>query len=128
MRRLACTLTLVVLLAGCSGDADAPSPESFRPGTCQAVAPDVIALGKDARRLGDDGVVEQEVKDSLREAQTRLSDVTETAERELQPVLTKLVTTAGLVRLRADGNTYEPALGKQLRRDYEAVVTACTAG
>ena len=111
-----------------------PPPSAFAAGTCSLAADDVLAVGRDTLRLGDggDGKVDPAVKDSLRETQDRLAPLAETADAAAGPdvkaALDRLVVAIGLVRVRADGNTYEPALGEGLRTAYDAAVLACTTG
>lgn len=111
-----------------------PPSSAFAAGTCSLAAEDVLAAGRDTVRLGDggDGKVADEVKDSLRETQDRLAPLAETADATAGPnvkaSLDRLVVAIGLVRVRADGNTYEPALGQELRTAYDAAVLACTTG
>lgn len=107
-----------------------PPSSAFAAGTCSLAAEDVLAVGLDAVRLGDggDGKVADEVKDSLRQTQDRLAPLAETADATAKPALDRLVVAIGLVRVRADGNTYEPALGEGLRTAYDAAVLACTTG
>ena len=139
MRRHAPLLLLALLpLAACSdgGSSAAPSaapsrsapPETaFADGTCRLAAPDVLAVARDADRLGDGPTVEAEVTEALREEQDRLFALAETADAAVRPALDRLVVAIGLVRVRADGNTYEPSLGADLVTAYDAVVRTCTA-
>lgn len=130
MRRtsLAVLALVAVGASACGASSDKqPAASSFADGTCRAAAPDVLAIGKMAGNLGDAKKVSPEVRTSLREAQGRLSSLAEAAEPSYKPALDALVVSAGFVRIRADGNTYEPALGKQLMTDYRAVVKACTS-
>jgi hypothetical protein len=127
-RTLIPLLGLALAAAACGSSSDAPkqpAASAFTDGTCRAAAPDVLAIGRMASGLGDK--VSPEARTSLREAQSRLSSLAEAAEPSYKPALDALVVSTGFVRLRADGNTYEPALGKQLMADYRAVVKACTS-
>ena len=126
MRRALPLLLLVLVLAGCTSS-DVPAEEDFASGTCRTAAPDVRAVGETLPRLGDGGKVEQEVRDELRESQDRLVALADGAEPELQDELKGLVEAIGLVRIRADGNTYESAQGEALTRAYEKVLDACVA-
>lgn len=129
-RRLAASVAFAALLAGCTssdGAPEVPAESAFLEGTCRAAAPDVIAVGRTLPRLGDGGVVDQAVKDELRAAQDGLFALVPSAEEMYKPVLDELVLSTGIVRLRADSNTYEPDLGGLLRRSYERALSVCTA-
>ncbi len=127
MRRAVPVLLLAVVLTGCTSS-DVPEESAFAEGTCRTAAPDVRAVGEVLPELGDGGKVADEVKDELREAQDRLAALADGAEPELQAPLKDLVEKLGIVRIRADGNTYEPELGEVLARSYERVLAACGAG
>ncbi len=129
-RRLAAAVAFAVLLAGCTSAGDGPeipAESAFLEGTCRTAAPDVIAIGRTIPRLGDGGQVDQAVKDELRTAQDGVFALVETAEEPYKPALDELVVSTGVVRIRADGNSYEPDLGGLLRRSYERVLSVCTA-
>ena len=76
--------------------------------------------------LGDGGAVDGDVRAGLREAHDRLRALADGAEPALQPVLAELNEKIGIVRIRADGNTYEAQFGEQLTASYERVLEACT--
>lgn len=105
-----------------------PAPSAFAAGTCALAAEDVLAVGRDATRLGDGGTVDAAVSSSLRDAQERLAALAETADTTAKAPLDRLVVAIGLVRVRADGNTYETSLGQGLTTAYDAAVGACTSG
>lgn len=129
-RRLAAVVAFAALLAGCTSSGDGPeipAESAFLEGTCRTAAPDVIAIGRTIPRLGDGGAVDQAVKDELRTAQDGLFALTSTAEQAYKPAFDELVVSTGIVRIRADTNSYEPDLGGLLRRSYERVLSVCTA-
>ncbi len=127
MRRAApVLLALPLLLGACSSGPDLPKESAFAQGTCRTAAPDVIAVGAALPELGDGPKVDADLRSSLQEAQDRLSALAETAEPTYKPALDALVLSIGLVRIRADGNTYEPALGKDLQASYDKLVKICT--
>lgn len=105
-----------------------PPVSAFADGSCALAAEDVLAVGRDSRRLGDGGAVDADVTASLRDAQERLAALAETADARAKAPLDRLVVAIGLVRVRADGNTYEAALGQGLATAYDAAVSACTSG
>lgn len=133
MRRIAAALLACLLLAGCSSDADGasapdlPAESAFREGTCRLAAPDLREVGRLLPRLGDDATVDKKVQQSLADTQDRLFALSQGAEPRYAPLFAGLVERIGAVRIRSVGNTYEPVLGKNLRRSYDDVVTACTA-
>jgi hypothetical protein len=113
-------------VTACGHDATTQPPVSaFADGTCRVAAPDVLALGEAARRLGTKTTVDGAVLTDLRDAQAGLRTVTDGAEPAYTNVFSKLVQSTGFVRIRADGNSYDPSLGKQLMSDYAAVLKAC---
>jgi hypothetical protein len=130
-RALPALLLAAVLGSGLAGCSSSPGPEvpaedAFATGTCRTAAPDVRAVGEAIPDLGDGGKVDGEVKDSLREAQDRLAALADGAEPDLQAPLRGLVEKIGIVRIRADGNTYETSQGEVLTTAYERVLDACT--
>lgn len=127
MSRLPYVLSALALagLVGCSSS-DVPDESAFAEGTCRTAAADVRAVGQSLPELGDGGAVDGEVRAGLREAHDRLRALADGAEPALQPVLAELNEKIGIVRIRADGNTYEPQLGELLAASYERVLEACT--
>lgn len=131
-----CSTAAVVaalLLSGCSSERPAaergpevPAEEAFAEGTCRMAAPDVRAVGRAIPDLGEGGTVAEDVKDALREAQPRLSALAAGAEPALEPALRELVEKIGIVRIRADGNSYETQFGDRLTEAYDRVVEVCT--
>lgn len=124
-RRFAPLLLAGALAAGCGGQPDAPSPESFRDGPCRTVAPDVIAVGRAVADLGDGPRVDDDVLEALRDAQDAVFTAAQTAPAPVGPALEELSTAVGALRIRADGRTYEPSLGESVERRYDAVLDAC---
>lgn len=134
--RLSVLLLPVVLagsLAGCTdGDPAAavafptPAPSAFAEGTCALVADDVLALGRAARDLGDGPLVNADVVTSFTAAQKALQAVAETAEPELKARLDDVVTRAGLVRLAAEAERYDPQALQPLEESYDRLLESCT--
>ncbi|MCW2778374.1 MAG: hypothetical protein JWN17_2099 [Frankiales bacterium] len=126
-------LSGVLLLSACSHDAAAPAAfplpatSSFDAGTCTVVAPDVVALGRAARRLGPGPTAPDGVEKDLETAQKALQAVAETAEPALKPTLDAVVTRAGLVRLALDAKRYDATMAEPLRQSYGALVKTCTS-
>lgn len=137
MRRAVPLLLLpVLLLAGCSssggdGDGDTesfdqPAASSFRDGSCRTAADQILGIGRDARELGTNTSPPAEVRDRLKAAQDVLVATREGLEPDLAPSFSRLIVAIGLVRLRADSNSYAPDLGTDLSAAYDVVVAACT--
>lgn len=114
-----------LLLAGCS---NAPEPDDFAAGICREAAPDVLELTDLVSDLGEDPEVASETKTALREAQTRLLETVGTASGPERADLDGFVQAVGLLRLRADGNTYESVLGDDVKAASDRVVERCTGG
>ncbi len=133
MRLLAPLLLTAVLAAGCTSGSDEPDAPAFRPpaetafseGTCRLAAPDVVAVGQQAHDLGD--AVPPEAATLLRESQSRLDALAESAEPAVKTPLSRLVVAIGAVRIRSDSGTYESSLARDVIAAYDAVVSACTA-
>jgi hypothetical protein len=128
-RSLPAVIALVaVALSACGHDGPKQPPVSaFADGTCRVAAPEVLALGTAGARLGSDKTVDAAVLATLRDAQAGLRTITDGAEPAYKSAFDKLVVSTGFVRIRADGNSYEPSLGRQLMADYESVLSVCTA-
>jgi hypothetical protein len=129
MRRtpLAVIALLLFALSACGSDAQQPPVSSFADGTCRVAAPDVLALGKAGAHLGKGRTIDAAAKTELKDAQDGLRTLAEGAEPAYKQAFEKLVVSTGFVRIRADGNSYDPALGRQLMADYDAVLKACGA-
>jgi len=125
--RIVLAVCALALTAACSGTSnDAPPPSAFSAGTCRAAAGDVLALGRASSELGKHRTVPAAVRAQLRDAQTDLDQLAVAAEPSYKSAFDALVQSTGIVRIRADGNEYDAALGRQLRHDYEAVLAVCT--
>ncbi len=125
--RIAVAVCALALTAACSGTTQkAPPASAFSEGTCRAAAADVLALGRAGTQLGDEVTIPAGVRATLRDAQAQLDELAVAAEPSYKKVFDALVQSTGVVRIRADGNEYDPALGEQLRRDYQAVLDVCT--
>ena len=128
MRPLLPLSLCALVLAGCSSGSTFAQPEAstFRAGTCQTVASQVLSVGKDARKLGTSTTPPADVLARLKSSQEALIAVQPSADAAVVEPLGKLVVAIGFVRLRSDGNTYEPDLGTALSTAYDALVTTCT--
>lgn len=117
-------LAVLLLTAACTDDG--PAVEDFSAGACRDAAPAVLELRELTADLGDDPRIPDEDKDALRAAQGRLVETAQRATGEGGEQLQALVESVGLLRIRADGNTYEPFLADDVRAAYDQVVAACT--
>ena len=106
---------------------DLPAVADFAEGACAPVAADVIGVGAALPRLGTGGIVDQQVKDELKAVQDKIFAFAAAASEQVKPALDTLVVSIGGVRIRADGNSYETALGDALQTSYDEAVRACTA-
>jgi hypothetical protein len=123
------TLCVAAVLAGCGSGSDGPKQPAagaFAAGTCRVAAPDVLALGRGASKLGKGPEIPSAMETSMAAAQRRLQSVTDGAEPAYQPALRKLVVAVGLVRLRAHTGTYVTSLGKDVTSAYDGVLAVCT--
>lgn len=129
----AAVLAILVLLGGCSGDSSdggpaGPDVADFSAGTCRQAAPDVLDLARQVGALGKEPRVPDEAKAAMRATQSRLLTASEQAAGPERAELEGLVRSVGLLRLRADGNTYEPFLGDDVRAARARVISTCTSG
>lgn len=132
MRPLA-LLTVLLLVAGCSGSSGRPAEPrqppvtAFADGTCRTVAPDVLAIGRQLSRLGDGGEVPAPALEALTTAQAALRPLVEASEPAYRDALDRLVVAVGLVRLQARVGSYRTDTGDTLRAAYTEVVRRCTS-
>jgi hypothetical protein len=132
VRLITALVCVPLLLTACSsseaGPAEPalPAETDFAQGTCREAAPDLLELGETLPRLEQDGTVPADVQQVLADVQDRLSFFSEASEPALAGVLPTLVERIGGVRIRAVGNTYEAALGDDLRSSYDEVLAVCT--
>ena len=120
-----------LLAGGCSGDAPGlpagPAVEEFAAGVCRQAAPDVLEISRLVEGLGKGPRVPDDAKAALRAAQGRLAATAMQSAGPERADLDAFVQTVGLLRLRADGNTYEPFLADDVRAARDRVLASCTA-
>lgn len=136
-RRTRVALALVACFAaGCTSDppAAAPAPtfsgpavETFTPGTCAMIAPDVLGVGKGAFDLGAGPSASPEVQQRLIDSQARLREQLPSAAPEVAGPLGRLVQGIGLVRIRAIGASLDEDVLQTLTDRYDAVLEVCAA-
>lgn len=126
----AAAFAVLLLVSGCSSGSDdspaGPAVEDFSAGTCRQAAPDVLGVARQVTDLGKGPRVPDEAKAAMRATQARLLTASGMAAGPEQAELEGLVRAIGLLRLRADGNTYEPFLGDDVRAARERVIRTCT--
>lgn len=133
MRRAAFLLLPMLVTAGCAGSSSSqstfvqPKPAAFKDGPCRAVADSVLSIGRDARKLGKGSTPPRGVRDDLKSAQDAVAAVQSGLDPALVVPFSRLVIAVGVVRLRADSNTFDPSLATSLSTAYDGVVSACTA-
>jgi len=129
---LALVLALA-LSAACSSSStatDRPQPKvaDFSSGSCRSVAEPVLRLGRELDTLSSIDMPPPDLLEKLKTAQAALRALQPSVEPSLAPTVEKLVGSVGLVRLRADSNSYERQLAVTALEDYDAVIAACTGG
>lgn len=130
MKRTCTAVALLALATACSSGSDGPKQpavSAFTEGTCRAAAPDVLTIGKQARKLGTAKTPASGPLGMLTSAQDRLDAIASGAEPTYQPALRKLVTAVGLVRFRAHIGSYVPSLGQDVISAYDGVLAVCTS-
>lgn len=119
-------LILLLCLAACSSSRFAqPRPSAFSSGSCRALAPSVLALGKDLHQLGSK-TPDDNQRTALKDHQGELRMRQAGLPAELAPIVQTLVTTVGVVRLRTDTHSYTAVLADDAMSAYRKVVAACT--
>lgn len=127
------TVLAVAMASGCSAHGSRaeftqPPVSAFRDGSCRTMAPDVLAIGRDARRLGTTNAPPQETRDALKAAQTRIRALQPGLDPSLSKPVENLVESVGIVRLLSDTKGFTPALATDLSTAVKALVDTCTSG
>lgn len=121
------------LVGGCASrksgaDFQQPPVSAFRQGACQSMAPDILSIGRDARRLGTSATPPQDVRDALKASQDRIRAVQPSLDPDLAAPVEDLVIAVGVVRLRSDTKGFTTAAASDLSAAYQRLVDACTTG
>lgn len=125
-RHIALAALATATLTACSGSGFAqPSPRAFAPGSCRALAPAVLQLGRTLHGLGTSAPSDAE-RASLKRAQSDVRARQTDVPGSLAPTVDELVTKVGLLRLRTDTDSYTPALARDAMAAYRDLVKACT--
>lgn len=131
MKRTVLVVLALTAAAGCAAHDDGPkqpAASTFTDGTCRVAAPDVLAIGRDAGKLGKGPEISSAMESSMATAQRRLQTLADSAEPTYEPALRKLVVAVGIVRLRAHTGSYATSLGKDVVSAYDGVLAVCTKG
>jgi hypothetical protein len=103
---------------------DLPAASAFKGGTCQATANDVLGMAALARKIVKSETVDAKDRAELRDRQWRIAQARSGADEQLAKPLQDLVTSIGWVRIRFNGQTYDPKVVQnmdQTRRAYQAL-------
>ncbi len=99
-----------------------PAASAFAAGTCASTAQDVLGLATLARKIASAESVDAKGRGELRDRQARIAQFRANAPEQLQKPLQDLVTSIGYVRIRFNGQTYDPKIVRQMddtRRAYQ---------
>ena len=138
MRRAATALlTLLLTVTACSGGGTSAKPgptlkqapvAAFTAGPCRAMAPDLLAIERDAAQVGSAATVPEPVLGRLKDAQGRIRALQPSfvADKVRTPAIQDLVVAVGVVRLTAVTNVYKPSYAGDMQRTAAAAITSCT--
>lgn len=125
--RHALALCGIVAAAACSGGGfDQPSASDFRGSSCHSVAPATLALGRDLHDIRA-ATPSARQRAALAKHQSALRAQQPRLDPGLSPAVQGLVTSVGILRLRADTDSYAPSLAVEAMRTYQQLVTTCTS-
>jgi hypothetical protein len=121
-------LPLALVLCACTSSSgfSQPTASAFTPGGCRDLAPAVLTLGKQIAALGSKPPSKQ-ARSALATAQKSVREQQSALDPALAPTVQSLVTAVGVLRIRADTNSYASGLRDDALKAYDAVVSACTA-
>lgn len=130
-----CTTVIALALAApllsltaCSGSSDGfsqPDVSAFRAGDCRTAAPNVLTIGREARKLGTAAQPPAAVLAALTDAQAPFL-TSPFSDAQAGAALRRLTTAVGFVRLRSVGKEYDPSLAASVTTAYDDVLRACT--
>jgi hypothetical protein len=106
---------------------DLPAASAFRAGACQTTAQDVLGLAGLARKIIDAEDVSAGDRAQLRDRQTRIAQARASADQQVAKPLQDLVTSIGWVRVRFNGQTYDPKVVREMDRARRAYQQACVS-
>ena len=134
MNRLFVTLllapTVFAAVSGCSSSSSSsfsqPKESTFSPGSCRQLAPAVLRLGRDIQDLGTKTPSASE-QTTLKNDQQKVRDLQPGLSAGVAPAVQDLVGAVGLMRIRADTNSYDGTLAGLALKQYRALVALCTS-
>lgn len=132
MNRLFVTLllasTLLAAVSGCTTSSNSfaqPKESTFNPGSCRQLAPAVLRLGRDIHDLGTKTPSASQ-RTTLKDNQQKVRDLQPGLSAGVSPAVQDLVGAVGLMRIRADTNSYDGTLAGLALTQYHALVALCT--
>ncbi len=121
--------TLLAAVSGCSSSSSSfaqPKESSFSPGSCRQLAPAVLRLGRDIHDLGTKTPSGSQ-RTTLKIDQQKVRDLQPGLSAAVSPAVQDLVGAVGLMRIRADTNSYDGTLAGLALKQYNALVALCTS-
>ena len=132
MNRLFVTLllapTLLAAVSGCTTSSNSfaqPKESAFNPGACRQLAPAVLRLGRDIHGLGTKTPSGSE-RTTLKDDQQKVRDLQPGLSAGVASAVQDVVGAVGLMRIRADTNSYDGTLAGLALKQYDALVALCT--
>jgi len=104
---------------------DLPAASAFKAGACQSTAQDVLGLAKLARKIVSAESVSAADRTELRTRQAKIAEARANADEQLAKPLQDLVTSIGWVRIRFNGQTYDPKIVGQMDQTRRAYQQLC---
>jgi hypothetical protein len=104
---------------------DLPAASAFKAGACQSTAQDVLGLAKLARTIVSAESVSAADRTELRTRQAKIAEARANADEQLAKPLQDLVTSIGWVRIRFNGQTYDPKIVGQMDQTRRAYQQLC---
>ncbi len=121
--------TVLAAVSGCSSSSSSfaqPKESSFNPGSCRQLAPAVLRLGRDIHDLGTKTPSAAQ-RTTLKNDQQKVRDQQTGLSAAVAPAVQNLVSAVGLLRIRADTNSYDGSLAGLALTQYTSLVALCTS-
>lgn len=133
MNKLVVTLlltpTVLAAVSGCTSSSSSfsqPKESAFNAGSCRQLAPAVLQLGRDVNDLGTKTPSVSQ-RTTLKDDQQKVRDLQTGLSAGVAPAVQNLVYAVGLLRIRADTNSYDGTLAGLALEQYKALVALCTS-